>query len=119
MRDQLAMFTTRTGRDGVPTLRPNHPARWSDPDSSHVAITRLRRSGGLTRQRRMVLALLARMTQAVSAKELAAGDTALYHLLARRLPELKAAGYAEATDALPAQVWCITDAGKAALGGPR
>ena len=117
MSQQAALFVV--SRDAATGRTTEHPARWSDPPSSHLAVVHMKRSGALNHQRRMVLALLARMMQAVSAKELAAGDTALYYTIARRLPELKVAGYAEATDALPAQVWCITDAGKAALGGPR
>ncbi len=113
MSEQSNLFVqTMNARTGVAT---EHPARWGDPQSSQVAATRLRNSGALNAQRRRVLAYLARVPRAMSAKELAAGDTELYYMLARRLPELKVPGYVEAIDALPAQLWRITDAGREAL----
>jgi hypothetical protein len=113
MTEQPSLFSqTRNARTGQAT---EHPARWSDPDSSHIAITRHRQSGKLGAQRRMVLALLARVTGPFSARALANGDTALYYTLARRLPELKARGLADAEPHPDGQVWRITSAGRAAL----
>jgi hypothetical protein len=60
MSEQGALFAnvnTKAGPVERPTLPGDHPARWSDPDSSHVAITRLRNSGRLANQREQVLHL--------------------------------------------------------------
>lgn len=80
-------------------LRMGHGrARTTDPDSSHRAADRLERSGELTRQARIVLALL-ECFPGLSSKQLAEASRGTESVLdryqvARRLPDLERAGYA-------------------------
>jgi hypothetical protein len=120
--DQIPMFTQTT--NAITGRIVNHPARHTDPDSSHIAAVKLRQSGKLGAQRHMVLALLASKgfrlhgeDVPVTARQMAGRDTELYHVVARRLPELKARGLADAEPHPDGQVWRITAAGRAALGG--
>jgi hypothetical protein len=81
-----------------PLFEPRPRARRADPLSSHAAADELERSGRAEAQRRQVLAVLRRWPGSTSA-ELAALGGLDRHMVARRLPELYRAGYAERVSA--------------------
>jgi hypothetical protein len=68
------------------------PSRNADPETSHEAARELQTSGRLTEQCEQTLAALVRWefrwAYAPTSHELAAGDTDLRYLYARRLPDL-------------------------------
>ena len=85
MTEQLALFT----RDQPARLPPI--AAHADPPSSHLAAAELTRSGARQRQIDRVVELVRRWPGCTS-RELAEMAGMDYHLVARRLPDAKAAG---------------------------
>lgn len=75
-------------------------ARRTDPNSSHIAADRVHGENIAQRQRDEVLAMLKRWPGSTS-KELASLSGLDRHLCGRRLPELEAGGYVNATGRAP------------------
>ena len=86
MSEQLGLFTREPARQ--PALPPI--AAKTDPPSSHRAAAELTRSGARQRQIDRVVELV-RQWPGCTSRELAERSGMDYHLVARRLPDAKAA----------------------------